>query len=112
MKTIGTVLVGGLALSVAGLLALREPPAPVVSVSPPPEPVAPLAEPVFFQPLEAPVLQPEPVFQPLEVPATAAPPVAVKQPVQPLEERGDAMLFEAEALLGTPFGPSVTMPFD
>jgi hypothetical protein len=98
MKTIGTVLVGGLALSVAGLLALREPPAPVVSVSPPPEPVAPLAEPVFFQPLE--------------VPATAAPPVAVKQPVQPLEERGDAMLFEAEALLGTPFGPSVTMPFD
>jgi hypothetical protein len=34
------------------------------------------------------------------------------KPVQTLEERGDAMLFEAQALLDTPFNQSITMPFD
>lgn len=33
-------------------------------------------------------------------------------PVQSLEERGDAMLFESEALLGTPFDQAVVRPFD
>jgi len=34
------------------------------------------------------------------------------QPVQTLEERGDAMLFEIDALQGTPFDQAVVLPFD
>jgi hypothetical protein len=33
-------------------------------------------------------------------------------PVDPLEERGDAMLFEAEALGNTPFDEAIVKPFD
>lgn len=39
-------------------------------------------------------------------------PVKEKTLVQPLDERGDAMLFEIEALQNTPFDQAVTMPFD
>ena len=35
-----------------------------------------------------------------------------QQPVQPVEERGDAMLFEIDALQNTPFDQPITMPFD
>ena len=35
-----------------------------------------------------------------------------KQPVQPVEKRGDAILFECEALCGTPFDQAVVMPLD
>ena len=38
--------------------------------------------------------------------------VAVKTPVQPLEERSDDMLFEIDALGGMPFDQAITMPFD
>ena len=38
--------------------------------------------------------------------------VAEQQPVQPVEERGDAMLFEIEALHHMPFDQEITMPFD
>jgi hypothetical protein len=41
------------------------------------------------------------------------PPVgAFRKPVQSLEERGDAMLFESEALYGTPFTQAAVMPLD
>jgi hypothetical protein len=36
----------------------------------------------------------------------------VKEPVQPLEERGDAMLFEIEALRNMPFDEAIVTPFD
>ena len=55
---------------------------------------------------------PSPVPEVLE--AVVAP-VAIaepKRPVQVLEERGDAMLFEGAALQGTPFDKAVVMPFD
>jgi len=75
--------------------------------------VAPAAE--VFQPLEAPALSVEP-SPPVEMPRMVeAPPVAVeepKTPVQPLEERGDAMLFECEALFDSPFDQAIVMPFD
>lgn len=45
--------------------------------------------------MEPPVAEPEPL-----------------RPVQPLEERGDAMLFEASALEGTPFDQAVVRPFE
>ena len=49
---------------------------------------------------------------PLAGPATNDVPVDAKEPVQPLEERGDAMLFEIDALQNTPFDESITMPFE
>jgi hypothetical protein len=64
--------------------------------------------------LEETVLHAEP--SPLtEAPRLIDAPAAVeepKQPVQSLEERGDAMLFEMEALEGTPFDQAVVMPFE
>ena len=44
--------------------------------------------------------------------ATSEAPAAEPEPVQPLEERGDAMLFEIDALQNTPFDEAITMPFD
>jgi hypothetical protein len=38
--------------------------------------------------------------------------VEVSAPVQSVGERADAMLFESEALLGTPFDHAVVAPFD
>jgi hypothetical protein len=52
---------------------------------------------------------------PEELPLLFEAPVAVegpKMPVQPFKERDDAMLFESEALLGTPFDQAIVMPFD
>jgi hypothetical protein len=36
----------------------------------------------------------------------------VQLPVQPIEERGDAMLFEIDVLQSTPFDKEVVAPFD
>ncbi|MEE9367929.1 MAG: hypothetical protein V3V05_03590 [Pontiella sp.] len=55
---------------------------------------------------------PEPNTEPVILPVAAAESVAVIAPVQPLEERGDAMLFEIDALQGMPFDQAITMPFD
>ena len=76
------------------------------------------AEPWAVEPAEtagsglqtAAVPEPEPAVVP--PPAPAAAPEAARPPVQPVEERGDALLFESEALFGTPFDQSVVMPFD
>ncbi len=65
-------------------------------------------------PLEESVLSAEP-SAPVAAPQLIEAPVAVaepKQPVQPLKERGDAMLFESDALFGTPFDQAIVMPFD
>jgi len=68
-----------------------------------------------LQPLKEPVLAVEPSL-PEEMPRMVeAPPVAIeepKTPVQPLEGRRDAMLFECEALFDSPFGQAIVMPFD
>ena len=52
----------------------------------------------------------------MEVPVAAPPTNEVqadaKAPVQPLEERGDAMLFEIDALQNTPFDEAIVQPFD
>ncbi len=59
---------------------------------------------------------PEPIaipgVQQAVVPATNEAPVEVPVPVQPLEERGDAMLFEIDALQNTPFDEAIVTPFD
>ena len=44
--------------------------------------------------------------------ATNEAPVEAREPVQPLEERGDAMLFEIDALQNTPFDEAIVAPFD
>ena len=71
-----------------------------------------VVSPVILQPLEEIVLSAKPLVQPLEIVQESEEPVAVKTPVQPLEERGDMMLFEIEALAGMPFGQAILMPFD
>lgn len=38
--------------------------------------------------------------------------VAADEPVVPLEERGDAMLFEIDALQNSPFDDAILRPFD
>ena len=60
----------------------------------------------------APALEPETVM-PTPVPADrAVVPLSESEPVQPIEERGDAMLFEIDALQNTPFTDAITRPFD
>ena len=45
-------------------------------------------------------------------PATNEAPVEANAPAQPLEERGDAMLFEIDALQNTPFDEEIVTPFN
>lgn len=54
----------------------------------------------------------EPFAASIPVATNAIPPIEVQVPVQPIEERGDAMLYEIDALQGTPFDKAVTQPFD
>ena len=64
-----------------------------------------VAAPEAVFPLEDSAISVEPSL-PEEMPRVVEAPVAVeepKQPVQSLAERGDAMLFESVALMGTPF---------
>ncbi len=66
------------------------------------------------QALEESALSAEPI-PPEEMPRLIEAPVAIEEPkipIQSLEERGDALLFESEALFGTPFDQAVVMPFD
>ena len=46
------------------------------------------------------------------VPATNQMPAETHEPIQPLEERGDAMLYEIDALRNTPFDEAIVQPFD
>ena len=108
MRVSGIILYGGLAAVAAGMLAVhghgsvRSAEIPVDDKTPIP----------VFQALEEPATTAEPIaVQVLEL-RPSPKPVEVKEPVQPLEERGDAMLFEIDALGGTPFDHAATMPFD
>ena len=85
----------------------------VVSPRLPSEQVAVLPAVEILRPLEKPVLPIEPsIAAPPQTLETSVAAVEVKRLVQPLEERGDSMLFESEALFGMPFDLAVTMPFD
>ena len=69
---------------------------------------------VEFHPLEETILPVEPSLS-QEEPRIIEGLVAVEEPLQPvqtLEERGDAMLFEIDALQGTPFDQAIVMPFE
>jgi len=88
MSAIGIIGVGSLMVSVFGTWVVS---VPVVKISEP-EPIKiTQVQPVVFQALESNI---------------------AKEPIPPIEERGDAMLFEVEALGGTPFDQSIIMPFD
>lgn len=93
MTIIDIALCGALAVSSAGFPLFRHP-------APPPEVVVELV-----------ALQAE-VFQTLEKTVSPADPEKGNPPVQTLEERGDAMLFEADALASMPFDLAIVMPFD
>ncbi len=103
-------------VAILALLAVAGAAAWMSFCRPIPEPVVQAEVTVSSIPLAA---EPQPASGPVEtlvdqvVKTNAAPqPVAVRQPVQPIEERGDAMLFEIQALEGTPFDSAVTMPFE
>ena len=70
---------------------------------------------VEFHSLEETILPAEPSLS-REEPRIIEGLVAVEEPLQPvqtLEERGgDAMLFEIDALWGTPFDQAIVMPFE
>ena len=106
MKVLRTALVALLAIGVAYVLVDR--------LQPLPEAPAAEAEEVALQPMEVST----PVFESSTVtgsPVVLEAPAAVeepKQPVQSLEERGDALLFEIDALQGMPFDQAVVMPFE
>ena len=105
MKAIWTTLVVLCAVGLAYVLAGRLQP----SMEAPAEDMA-----VVLQPMEVSPPMPEPMVEVeapclVEVPETIEEP---KKPVQPIEERGDAMLFESEALFGTPFDRAVVIPFN
>ena len=65
-------------------------------------------------PVPEPVVIPgeQQVVVPLAVTATNEAPKETNVPVQPLEERGDAMLFEIDALQNTPFDEAIVKPFE
>ena len=77
-------------------------------------------------PSPEPIRNPEAAIKESAVAQEALPPVAPsiradeaavqgapgQKQVQPLEKRGDAMLFEIDALQNTPFDDAVTRPFD
>jgi hypothetical protein len=57
-----------------------------------------------------------PIAAPMDLPAVevrvAEEPMTLHKPAQTLEERGDAMLFEIDALQGTPFDQAIVAPFE
>ncbi|MDZ8118370.1 hypothetical protein [Pontiella agarivorans] len=67
-----------------------------------------------FQSLKTPIIEKKRISAPATV-HFASEPESVKQPVrpvQPLEERTDDMLFEADALSFLPFDDAVVRPFE
>ncbi|WP_372797176.1 hypothetical protein [Pontiella sp.] len=115
MNAIKLTLVSLVAASSAGVLLFY-----VLNPAAEAEPVLQPAGVIGEQPMEGFLSLQEPVIEKKQLAAPAQPAVAPEaesaalpvEPVQPIEDRGDAMLFEAEALNGTPFDQSITMPFD
>ena len=101
MRALHIALYGTLAVSTVGLLLLRDP-API----PASEQSA-----AQFQAFETPVPEAAPVISGVQVSAVSEV-EKVQKPVQTIEERGDAMLFEGQALLDMPFDQAIVMPFD
>ncbi len=118
MKAAQTIWYGCLLASVIGLTVARGR-ATVSTVEAAPDvapPVPMVEEPRLLNewarlPLEALDHHAERIVFP-STPRGAPEPVAARAPVEPLEERGDALLFEIDALVGTPFDRAITMPFD
>ena len=110
MKTLSIALCGGLAVLAVGVVLLNDS-APLVSMQlVEEEDVEILASPEIHA-LEETCLKAEPIFKASEEKAVEKL-EQVQEPVLPVEERGDAMLFEMDALQGLPFDATITMPFD
>lgn len=99
MKAVHIVLFLLLAAAASAAYFLFKPAAPPERETP-----APLAAPEVQE-----SVPPETVTA---LPETNVSAVADDEPVIPLEERGDAMLFEIDALQNTPFDDAVLRPFD
>lgn len=100
MKAIHIAIILVPVAAVSATYILLRPDQPVVAQT---KPIAPPVETIDVSPN---VLAVEPVK------SNNVTAVTEKKPVQSLEERDDAMLFEIDALQNTPFDQAVTMPFD
>lgn len=110
MKTLSIALCGGLAVLAVGVVLLNDS-APLVSMQLVEEQdVEILASPEIHAREET-CLKAEPIFK-ASAEKTVEKLEQVQEPVLPVEERGDAMLFEMDALQGLPFDATITMPFD
>ena len=111
MKTRYIVLFGSVAVLAVGFVLLRNP-APMPSAQAVGESqLQVFAQPQTLQVLEDSFSSPEPVSKISKEKGMQEPEI-VQVPVQSVDERGDALLFEIDALQGTPFDQAVTMPFD
>ncbi len=105
MKNAIFILIGSLAVAGAYQLSTRDAENIITNIQPP---TAVERE----EPLKQIPVSQEPMVPPNQTSEISDVPVMVKTPVQPMEERGDAMLSEIDMLGGTPFDQSITMPFD
>ena len=115
MKTLHTALLGALAVSALGILLIPDSGhVPDAEATAAPEIVIAEKPMDGFMSIQDPVIEKKQLSSPTQISETSAPEIQERpvEPVQPIEERGDAMLFEAEVLGGMPFDQSITMPFD
>lgn len=114
MSLISTVLGGCLAVSAVGAVWYSRS-EPEILQERPPEPTQRIrrAEPEMniLPRVEIPRVEPN-LYSEEHVKPGAPQEEEGKEPVQTIEERGDAMLFEIEALSLMPFDQAITMPFD
>jgi hypothetical protein len=125
MKSLTKVLCETLAISVVSLLVFGrlvpekqdvEPAFPQVDLTIPELSTAdlmviPMPD-LQIQAVEEPVPEVHPISVEPTVVQAVPEPAAAQHPVQMIEQRGDAMLFEAQALLDTPFDQAIVMPFE
>lgn len=109
MRVIRSLLILLLAAGTVYVLALLV--SPEASSS---EAVVVEAGPVVSRPMAEPMLPAESRIEQEDPIVVDAPPEAEQkaQRVDSIEERGDAMLFEIDALQATPFDSAITQPFD
>lgn len=114
MRASYILLIGALAVSAAGVLLYPRSAAVPQTADTEPEIIISEKPMDGFLSLQEPVNEHKQLFVPAHaaVAPEAEPAELAQVPVQSIEERGDAMLFEADALSTMPFDQAITMPFD
>ena len=110
MKTLSIVIISGVAACAVGMLLNRKPATVPIAVVVDDVVISEKAMEGFLS-MQQPVVEKKKLAAPTRI--SAGPSVEVQeQSIEPIKVRGDAMLFEIDALQGMPFDQAVTMPFD